>query len=93
MSKFGWATDIHLDFLGDDNKRLIEFAEGLVRESPTGLFLTGDLSVTQKLVYHLSAIERVVQRPIYFVLGNHDFYGINQSCVYRPSVAETRAKV
>lgn len=75
MAKFAWATDIHLDHLGDDNQKLIQFGESLVKDGPTGLFLSGDLSVAKKLVYHLSALERIVQRPIFFVLGNHDYYG------------------
>jgi predicted MPP superfamily phosphohydrolase len=75
MTKFAWATDIHLDFLGDDNQRLIKFGESLIAPGPSGIFLTGDLSVAKKLVFHLSALERIAQRPIYFVLGNHDYYG------------------
>lgn len=75
MARYAWATDIHLDFLGDNNQALIQFGESLVKDGPTGIFLTGDLSVTRKLVYHLSALERIAQRPIYFVLGNHDYYG------------------
>jgi Icc protein len=75
MASYAWATDVHLDFLRDDNQRLIRFAESLIAQNPTGIFLTGDISVAAKLVFHLSAIERVVQRPIYYVLGNHDYYG------------------
>jgi len=75
MPNYAWATDIHLDFLKEDTQRLIAFAESLIKRNPTGIFLTGDLSVAPQLVYHLSAIERVVQRPVYFVLGNHDFFG------------------
>jgi len=75
MTQFAWATDCHLDHLGDDNQHLIKFAESLIKSNPTGVFLTGDISVARKLVFHLSAIEKVVQRPIYVVLGNHDYYG------------------
>jgi Icc protein len=75
MAQFAWATDIHLDFLGEDNQRLIKFGESLIAGNPTGIFLTGDISVAKKLVYHLSALEKIVQRPIYFILGNHDYYG------------------
>lgn len=82
MAPYAWATDIHLDFLGGDPQRLIHFAESLVAQNPTGLFLTGDLSTGKELVYHLSALEKIVQRPIYFVLGNHDYYGT--------SIEETR---
>lgn len=75
MATYAWATDIHLDFLQSDAQRIIKFAESLITSNPAGIFLTGDLSRAKSLVYHLSALEKVVQRPIYFVLGNHDYYG------------------
>lgn len=74
MAKYVWATDIHLDLLGEDNQRLIQFGESLVRTNPTGIFLTGDISTARKLVYHLSALDRIAKRPIFFVLGNHDYW-------------------
>jgi len=74
MAMYGWASDVHLDFLRGDSRQLVAFAESLVANDPTGIFLTGDVSNSKELVFHLSAIERVVQRPVYFVLGNHDFY-------------------
>jgi 3',5'-cyclic-AMP phosphodiesterase len=75
MSKYAWITDVHLDFLGEDNNKLIQFGESLVRDNPTGIFITGDISVAKKVTFHLSAIEKIVKRPIYFILGNHDYYG------------------
>ena len=74
MTRYTWATDVHLDFI-DDDARLIAFAESLIRDNPDGIIFSGDISVSNRLTYHLSVIERVVQRPIYFVLGNHDYYG------------------
>lgn len=73
MVKLAWATDIHLDFVSDP--LLVDFGARLIASNPDGVVITGDISVASKLVYHLSALEKVVQRPIYFVLGNHDFYG------------------
>jgi len=73
MSKYAWATDIHLDHI-DDEGRLVRFAESLVASDPTGVLITGDISNSKTLVYHLSLLERVVQRPVYFVLGNHDYW-------------------
>lgn len=29
----------------------------------------------KKIVYHLSILEKYVQRPIYYTAGNHDYYG------------------
>ena len=40
-----------------------------------GLFLTGDISNSIKLLEHLGILEAAFKRPIYYVLGNHDFYG------------------
>lgn len=74
--QFAWCSDIHLDFVDDeDNSRLISFANELKEKDPDGIFVTGDISNSSRLVYHLSVLEREVGRPIHFVLGNHDFYG------------------
>lgn len=73
MSKYAWATDIHLDHLRSDDD-LVNFATQMVALDPPGVFITGDISNAQHLVYHLSALEKLVQRPIFFVLGNHDYY-------------------
>lgn len=77
MAKYAWATDTHLDFLANNNQAIIQFAESLVAQDPTGVFLTGDIAVAKNVIYNLSAIEKVVKRPVYFVLGNHDYYGAN----------------
>jgi predicted phosphohydrolase len=81
--RYAWATDVHLDFVcsnpqnPQNTQRLVAFAQQLTAGDPTGILLSGDLSVARLLVFHLSVLERVVQRPIYFVLGNHDYYGAN----------------
>jgi predicted MPP superfamily phosphohydrolase len=72
-----------LDFLGDED--VVRFAESLAAQNPDGILITGDISLSHSLVYHLSILERVIRRPIYFVLGNHDHYG--------SSVAVTRQKM
>lgn len=74
MMKYAWTTDCHLDHTDRDDA-LVAFAQSLVVTEPAGVFITGDISNANKLVYHLSVIERVVQRPVFFVLGNHDYYG------------------
>lgn len=77
MAHYSWVTDCHLNFLGDTDDRIIRFAESLIESDPAGIFITGDISTASRLVYHLSVFERVVERQIFFVLGNHDFYGNN----------------
>lgn len=73
MTHLAWATDVHLDFLSDHE--VLNFATRLVADNPSAVVITGDVSVADRLIYHLSVIERVAQRPVYFVLGNHDYYG------------------
>jgi len=75
MNHYAWCTDLHLDHLGDNDAALIDFAQRLVANEPQGVMITGDISNANKLIYHLSVIERVVQRPVYYTLGNHDYYG------------------
>lgn len=75
MTKLAWCTDVHLDFLGENINSIIKFGESLIEDNPDTILITGDISISKHLVYHLSILERVVQRPIYFVLGNHDYYG------------------
>lgn len=74
MESYAWATDIHLDHVSDP-RQLAEFVRTLCPPTASGLFLTGDISVAKSLVWHLKVIEDAVKRPVYFVLGNHDFYG------------------
>ena len=73
MGKFAWCTDVHLDFKDDNG--IVQFATSLVASNPDGVIISGDISTAQNIIYHLSIIESVVQRRIYFVLGNHDYYG------------------
>jgi predicted MPP superfamily phosphohydrolase len=35
----------------------------------------GDIAVADQIIDRLGQIEQVIGRPIYFVLGNHDYYG------------------
>ena len=78
-----WLTDIHLDFLSES--ACAAFFESVLSQRPDGVFLTGDISVAPSLLAHLRAMADVLQRPIYFVLGNHDFY--------HGSIATVRAAV
>lgn len=76
MPKIAWCTDIHLDHFHDSDRNvIIKLGESLIERQPEAVLITGDISVSSKLIYHLSALEKVVQRPVYFVLGNHDYYG------------------
>lgn len=74
MPQVAWITDCHFDHV-DDEKKIIQFAQNIIRKDPVAVLVTGDTSNSENLIYHLSALESIVQRPVLFVLGNHDYYG------------------
>lgn len=78
-----WLTDIHLDFLSESTRAA--FFETIAAQRSDGVFLTGDISVAPSLLVHLREMAHAIQTPIYFVLGNHDFY--------HGSIAAVRAAV
>ena len=71
--RLAWATDIHLDFLADEQVRA--FAGALVADRPDAVILSGDLSHAEQLEHHLRLLAGATSCPIYFVLGNHDYGG------------------
>lgn len=71
--RIGWFTDIHLNFLPPD-KRSGFYAQ--LREAKLdSLLLGGDIGEADSVTQFLAEIEQSVRVPVYFVLGNHDFYG------------------
>lgn len=70
-----WASDFHLNFLRLQGAVKF-FGEALMNENPdaTGLIITGDISDGKRLERHLRALAEGFTKPIYFVLGNHDYY-------------------
>jgi 3',5'-cyclic AMP phosphodiesterase CpdA len=70
--RLAWATDIHLEFLTPP--ALTAFCITLARSPAEAFLLSGDISQARGLHKHLRILERTVERPVYFVLGNHDFY-------------------
>lgn len=81
--RYGWLTDIHLEFMGE--RKAQAFVEDLAEQELDGLFLSGDISTAARLDFHLQLFEKTFQRPVYFVLGNHDYYGM--------AIEEVRKKV
>ncbi len=72
MKRLAWLTDIHLNFL--DAADTEEFLRCLAEVPADGVLLGGDVGEAPSLVSYLEQIDEALARPIYFVLGNHDFY-------------------
>jgi predicted phosphohydrolase len=70
-----WTNDLHFNFLRQKNAAFM-FAQYIAEENPNadGLIIAGDISSGEVLEDHLSQLAKGFPKPIYFVLGNHDFY-------------------
>jgi predicted phosphohydrolase len=83
VHRLAWATDVHLNFLASHG--LDVFCEALAREEPDAVLITGDIAEAPSLDPLLTRVAAALRTPIYFVLGNHDYY--------RSSIARVREAV
>jgi predicted phosphohydrolase len=67
-----WLTDIHLNFLEDDARR--EFYAEIVNINCDIVLISGDIAEAPCLLKILREMARKIKKPIYFTLGNHDYY-------------------
>jgi Icc protein len=74
MTRLAWLSDLHLDFL-DSDAEVAALCRGVADLEPDGVLISGDIGNAVTLQHHLQLLEAHLRRPIYFVLGNHDFYG------------------
>ena len=73
--KLVWISDPHFDFL---HRHLLDkFLNSVAAHKPDALLITGDISNAAGLEKHLTVLATSFSCPIYFLLGNHDFYGGN----------------
>jgi len=70
--KLIWLSDIHLEFLGAVQAR--SFINEVVALKSDAVLITGDISNARLLEFHLGLLAELLPCPVYFVLGNHDFY-------------------
>jgi 3',5'-cyclic-AMP phosphodiesterase len=82
LMKLAWLTDLHLNFVQTAQRR--QFLEQ-VKEVADAVAVSGDIGESTDVAQHLSEMAEVIQKPIYFVLGNHDFY--------RDSITATRRRI
>lgn len=78
-----WLTDIHLNYLdgnviGDGVSDrwcdIDRFLESVKAAKADAVLISGDIGEAPYLAEYLPRIADFVDRPVYFVLGNHDFY-------------------
>jgi predicted phosphohydrolase len=81
--KLIWTSDVHLNFLGKQPDMRNDFYQQLKEADGEVILITGDIAESECVVRYITEIMDYTQKPIYFVLGNHDFYGSNIAQVKR----------
>ncbi|HXH55578.1 MAG TPA: metallophosphoesterase [Gammaproteobacteria bacterium] len=79
--RLAWVTDIHLNFLDKQGRTL--FYQKILNSYCDALLISGDIAEAPCLIDILVEMVEQVKKPIYFILGNHDYY--------RGHVSEVRA--
>lgn len=72
--KLDWITDPHLDHLRSQDE-LLSFVKELHARESDALLITGDIAESKTIYDFMGIVSGAYQRPVYFVLGNHDYYG------------------
>lgn len=70
--KYAWMTDIHLNFLPIEKR--FKFYTEIEALKPNGIFISGDIAEAPTITSIVAEMNEQLDMPIYFVLGNHDFY-------------------
>jgi len=73
VQKALWYSDLHLNFLSE--KKLTLFIDSIISRNPDLVWLTGDITTGKKLIEHLELLVNRLPFPIYFIIGNHDYWG------------------
>ena len=83
MKKIAWMTDIHLNFL--QRPEVVKFCRDVAETNPDAVLLGGDIGDARTIETYIEIFRDALQCPVYFVLGNHDFY--------HGAIAEVRERI
>lgn len=76
--KYLWYTDPHFKPWTRH-----KFLNSILDEKPKAVFLTGDITYGPTLIWDLDYLGHRIGRPLYFVLGNHDYHGSDIETVHK----------
>ncbi len=68
--KLAWCTDIHVNFLKEEEREA--FYDTL--KEADGVLISGDIDEAPSIYKTMAHMGGYIEKPIYFVLGNHDYY-------------------
>ena len=67
-----WTADIHLNFI--DSRKFTALCNDINSEKPDYIIISGDIGEAPSVDIYLEKLAMFIKVPIFFVLGNHDFY-------------------
>jgi len=88
--KLTWLTDIHLNFLEIEART--KFYRSVMAAQSEAVLITGDIAEATSVSGILKEMAEHIQKPIYFVLGNHDYYRGQVNDVREEMVALTHSE-
>jgi len=89
VKRLAWLSDIHLNFLSFEDR--LEFYDSIVENRVDAALVSGDIAEAWSLSGVLAEMVARLPIPVYFVLGNHDYYGRSIAAV-RDDAAAAVAK-
>ena len=72
MARVVWLTDIHLNFV--ESELVEQLLDEVHAAAPDAVLIGGDIGESQNVEKYLARFAARLACPVYFVLGNHDFY-------------------
>jgi len=74
--KLLWSSDLHFDWIvsGPDDRSAIDELAETWSDAADGIVITGDISTGGYVASDILRFQEVYGKPVYFVLGNHDYY-------------------
>lgn len=88
--KIAWLTDIHLNFV-DKNTR-DNFYHKIVNTQCDAVIISGDIAEATSVEGILKEMANYIKKPIYFVLGNHDYYRGQVESVHTKIIELTKSQ-
>lgn len=72
MKTYAWLSDTHFNFVSQE--KFDQLCTYIKNSDAQALLLTGDIAESHDVVHWLHTLYKTLTLPIYFVLGNHDYY-------------------
>ena len=72
MHRVAWLTDLHLNFV--EPSEFDQLIHEVSQANPDSVWIGGDVAEAHDVIAWLSLLEQNISKPMYLVLGNHDFY-------------------